>query len=70
MEGRGAGGAEPRRRRPRKGKIDKERVSLSANAGQFATMSGLQSANVQLLGQLEESIDPEDYGTVHIRQKV
>lgn len=45
-----------------KGKIDKERVSLSVNARQFATLSGLQSANVQLLGDIDESIDPEDYG--------
>jgi DNA sulfur modification protein DndB len=44
-----------------KGKIDKERVSLSVNARQFATLSGLRSANDQLLGELAESIDAEDY---------
>ncbi|HSH62098.1 MAG TPA: DNA sulfur modification protein DndB [Acidimicrobiales bacterium] len=44
-----------------KGKIDKERVSLSVNARQFATLSGLRSANDQLLGELAESLDPEEY---------
>ena len=38
------------------GRIDKERVSLSARSPRFATLSGLQQANVQLLGELSEDI--------------
>lgn len=44
-----------------KGKIDKERVSVSARAAFFATLSGVQAANTQLLGALEESISDVDY---------
>ena len=35
-------------------RIDKERVSLSVRSPKFATLSGLQQANVQLLGMLPE----------------
>jgi len=38
-------------------RIDKERVSLSVRSPKFATLSGLQQANVQLLGDLPEGID-------------
>lgn len=41
-----------------KGRIDKERLSLSVTSRRFATLSGLQAANQQLLGDLEEDIDP------------
>ena len=38
-------------------RIDKERVSLSVRSAKFATLSGLQEANKQLLGDLDEGID-------------
>lgn len=37
-------------------RIDKERVSLSVRSAKFATLSGLQQANVQLLGNLPENL--------------
>ena len=37
-------------------RIDKERVSLSVRSPRFATLSGLQQANVQLLGNLPENL--------------
>lgn len=37
-------------------RIDKERVSLSVRSPKFATLSGLQQANIQLLGELNEGI--------------
>ena len=39
-----------------KDRIDKERVSLSVRSARFATLSGLQQANVQLLGNLPERL--------------
>ena len=39
-----------------KDRIDKERVSLSVRSAKFATLSGLQQANVQLLGNLREDL--------------
>lgn len=39
-------------------RIDKERVSLSVRSPKFATLSGLQEANKQLLGKLDEGISP------------
>lgn len=39
-----------------KDRIDKERVSLSVRSARFATLSGLQQANVQLLGKLPEKM--------------
>ncbi|MDE0701431.1 MAG: DGQHR domain-containing protein [Acidimicrobiaceae bacterium] len=39
-----------------KDRIDKERVSLSVRSARFATLSGLQQANVQLLGNLPENL--------------
>ncbi|MGH3369595.1 MAG: DNA sulfur modification protein DndB [Nocardioidaceae bacterium] len=46
-----------------KGKTDKERVSLSLRAAQFATLSWFQAANVQLFGGIEipEDIGDDDY---------
>jgi DNA sulfur modification protein DndB len=44
-----------------KGRIDKERVSLSIRAADFATLSGVQRANEQLLGELHEGISDADY---------
>ena len=41
-------------------RIDKERVSLSVRSPKFATLSGLQEANKQLLGELDEGIDAAD----------
>lgn len=38
------------------GSVDKERVSLSVRSTKFATLSGLQQANVQLLGDLSEKL--------------
>ena len=38
-------------------RIDKERVSLSVRSAKFATLSGLQQANRQLLGNLDEKLD-------------
>lgn len=43
-----------------KGRIDKERVSLSVNSRQFATLSAVQSATTQLLGELAEDTSAED----------
>lgn len=43
-----------------KGRIDKERVSLSVNSRQFATLSGVQGATSQLLGDIDEKISPEE----------
>ena len=37
-------------------RIDKERVSLSVRSPRFATLSGLQQANEQLLGRLPEKL--------------
>ena len=37
-------------------RIDKERVSLSVRSTKFATLSGLQQANVQLLGNPSEKL--------------
>ena len=42
------------------GRIDKERVSLSVRSPKFATLSGLQQANVQLLGNLPEKLPQAD----------
>ena len=39
-----------------KDRIDKERVSLSVRSPKFATLSGLQQANIQLLGNLPEKL--------------
>ena len=39
-----------------KDRVDKERVSLSVRSTKFATLSGLQQANVQLLGNLPEQL--------------
>ena len=39
-----------------KDRIDKERVSLSVRSARFATLSGLQQANVQMLGNLPENL--------------
>jgi len=39
-----------------RGRIDKERVSLSVRSPKFATLSGLQQANEQLLGRLPEEL--------------
>ena len=41
-------------------RIDKERVSLSVRSPRFATLSGLQQANIQLLGKLDENLDPSE----------
>lgn len=41
-------------------RIDKERVSLSVRSAKFATLSGLQQANVQLLGNLPENLAEAD----------
>ncbi len=38
------------------GRIDKERVSLSVRSPKFATLSGLQQANIQLLGDPSEKL--------------
>jgi len=43
-----------------RGRIDKERVSLSVNSRQFATLSGVQAAISQLLGDIKEDIAAED----------
>lgn len=43
-----------------RGRIDKERVSLSVSSRKFATLSGLQSANEALLGELPESLSATD----------
>lgn len=40
-------------------RIDKERVSLSVSSPKFSTLSGLQQANIQLLGDLPEKTDKE-----------
>lgn len=40
-------------------RIDKERVSLSVRSPKFATLSGLQQANIQLLGDLPEKLPDE-----------
>lgn len=44
-----------------KDRVDKENVSLSVRSAFFATLSGLQSANVQLLGDIPESVDQVQY---------
>ena len=41
-------------------RIDKERVSLSVRSPKFATLSGLQQANVRLIGDLPEGIDKSE----------
>lgn len=43
-----------------RGRIDKERVSLSVNSRQFATLSGVQAATIQLLGEVKEDVAGED----------
>lgn len=43
------------------GRIDKERVSLSIRSKDFATLSGLQAANLQLLGDISEKISDEEF---------
>lgn len=40
-------------------RIDKERVSLSVRSPNFATLSGLQQANIQLLGKISEKTRKE-----------
>lgn len=40
-----------------RGRTDKERVSLSVRNRNFATLSGLQRANTQLLGDIPEDVD-------------
>ena len=42
------------------GRVDKEHVSLSVRSPKFATLSALQQANVQLLGNLPESLSQEE----------
>jgi DNA sulfur modification protein DndB len=42
-----------------RGRIDKERVSLSVSSRKFATLSGLQSSTDALLGSLAESTPPD-----------
>lgn len=42
-----------------KERIDKERVSLSVRSAKFATLSGVQQANVQLLGNLPEKLSED-----------
>jgi DNA sulfur modification protein DndB len=44
-----------------KGRIDKENVSLSVRSASFATLSGVQAANLQLLGAIPEGIDDAGY---------
>ncbi len=44
-----------------KGRTDKERVALSIRSAAFASLSGLQRANSQLLGDLPQSISDTDY---------
>lgn len=44
-----------------KGRVDKEHVSLSVRSAYFATLSGVQAANFQLLGDIPESIDDAAY---------
>ena len=41
-------------------RVDKERVSLSVRSAKFATLSGLQQANVQLLGNPPEKLPPAE----------
>jgi DNA sulfur modification protein DndB len=43
-----------------RGRIDKERVSLSVNSRQFATLPGVQAATSQLLGDIKEGVAGED----------
>ena len=43
------------------GRTDKERVSLSVRSAAFTSLSGLQRANVQLLGDLPQSLSDQDY---------
>lgn len=47
-----------------RGRIDKERVSLSPRSVNFATLSGLQQANVNLLGDQSESLAPDEERTL------
>ena len=42
-------------------RIDKERVSLSVRSPKFATLSGLQQANIQLLGNPSEELPAADF---------
>jgi DNA sulfur modification protein DndB len=44
-----------------KGRVDKEHVSLSIRSAFFATLSGIQAANFQLLGEIPESVDDAGY---------
>lgn len=44
-----------------KDRIDKEHVSLSIRSASFATLSGVQAANSQLLGDIPEGIDDAGY---------
>ena len=41
-------------------RVDKERVSLSLRSTKFATLSGLQQANIQLLGDLPETLSQSE----------
>ena len=43
------------------GRTDRERVSLSLRSASFVTLSGLQAANLQLLGELPEGISDEEF---------
>lgn len=48
-----------------KGKTDKERVSLALRSADFATLSGVQNANAQLLADLADRIeDDTEYSRV------
>jgi DNA sulfur modification protein DndB len=44
-----------------RGRTDKERVSLSARSSDFTTLSALQAANAQLLGELDGKISSAEY---------
>lgn len=42
-------------------RTDKERLSLAPRSAAFTTLAGLQAANVQLLGELPETLDVESF---------
>lgn len=44
-----------------KDSVDKDAVSLSANSRRFATLSAVYAANEQLVGKLDEGIDPAEF---------
>lgn len=46
-----------------KGRINKERVSLAVRSADFATLSAVQAANVQLIGNLQREIPEAEYDT-------